>query len=631
VRDLIYVIPAAERNADGLRRLLLAHPEIRFISLAAVDLGGNDTDEKIPITHFLNHIEEYLDGGVQTDGSSVVLPGIATLNDGKVDLITDPSVNWIVDYNQEFKDPEQDLPVGTLRIASYLKHRDRLVDSRAILRQTVKSVQKRLLELLRNYPALAQAMQLDADEIREIELCAATELECWVRTPGITVETEKLAVSQGLQESYWKRTKGSVRTSLEHSLLLLEKYELYPEMGHKEVGGVKATLAGQGRFGDIMEQLEIDWKYAPALQAADNELLARITVKEVFRQHGLEVTFMAKPMEGVAGSGEHTHLSIAARMHDGSQRNLFAPVNPMEDFMSPLGWGALMGLLHNYEVIGSFVTATNDAFNRLKPGFEAPVCIVASIGHDISMPSRNRTVLVGLIRDQAKPQATRFEIRSPNPHTNTFLALAAFYQGMLDGMTYAASSGKSAAELQASLCKSAGTPDPYLDAQRAYRSEEDVFEHYSDAERQRLFGVPPANVWQALENLKRHPGKIAVLQKDGVFSPDILEAYRRAMLTRWMMELVNRIIPNNADLVRACAKVGDHHNALDSQRWDRIQTLRRRLMRDDLSHKSIFTAIKEAVAQQDYQAVSTLQEEMASLMTELRETYQRYKRNLGAT
>jgi glutamine synthetase len=630
VKDLVYVIPAAERNADGLKRLLSAHPEIRFVSLAAVDLGGNDTDEKIPVAHFLKDIEEYLGGGVQTDGSSVVLPGIATLNDGKVDLITDPSVKWIIDYNHEFKDPEQDLAVGTLRIPSFLKHRERLVDSRAILQKTIESAQASLLELLRKNPPLARAMQIDVREIKELKFCAATELECWVRTPGTTVETEKLAVSQGLQESYWKRTKGSVRSALEHSLLLLEKYELYPEMGHKEVGGVKATLAGQGRFGDIMEQLEIDWKYAPALQAADNELLARITIKEVFRQHGLEVTFMAKPIEGVAGSGEHTHVSIMAALRDGSMRNLFAPLNPQQDFLSPLGWGALMGLLRNYEVIGSFVTSTNDAFNRLKPGFEAPICIVASIGHDISMPSRNRTVLVGLIRDQGNPLATRFEVRSPNPHTNTYLAIAAFYLGMLDGMKYAASSGKSAAELQGSLCKAAGIPDPYLEADRAYRSEEDVFEHYPEGERRRLFGVPPANVWQTLENLKRYPEKTAVLQNGGVFSPDILEAYRKAMITRWTMELVNRIIPNNADFVRACVKGGDHHNALDSQRWDRIQALRHSLMRDDLNHKSIFTAIKEATEQLDHQEVSRLQEEMAKLMSELREVYQQYKRNLGA-
>ena len=44
-----------------------------------------------------------------------------------------------------------------------------------------------------------------------------------------------------------------------------------------------------------------------------------------------------------------------------------------------------MGILKNYEAIGAFITASNDAFNRLQPGFDA-VCIVASVGHDVSLP-----------------------------------------------------------------------------------------------------------------------------------------------------------------------------------------------------------------------------------------------------
>ena len=137
--EMLHVIPPSERTPAGLRRVLAAHPEVRFVSLAGVDLGGNDTDEKIPAGHFLAHLEEYLAGGVQTDGSSVVLPGIATLNDGKVDLVADPGVRWYVDHNHEHVDPSTGLHVGTLRIPSFLKHRDRFIDSRAILRSREKS------------------------------------------------------------------------------------------------------------------------------------------------------------------------------------------------------------------------------------------------------------------------------------------------------------------------------------------------------------------------------------------------------------------------------------------------------------------------------------------------------------
>ena len=48
--DLLYAIPAENHSAQDIRNVLSAHPEIRFVSLAAVDLMGNDTDEKIPIS-----------------------------------------------------------------------------------------------------------------------------------------------------------------------------------------------------------------------------------------------------------------------------------------------------------------------------------------------------------------------------------------------------------------------------------------------------------------------------------------------------------------------------------------------------------------------------------------------------
>lgn len=627
VKDRLYVIGPEDRNPVDLSIHLESHPEIRFVSLTGVDLGGNDTDEKIPVGHFLANIDEYLSGGVQTDGSSVVLPGIATLNDGKVDLIADPSVRWYVDYNPELPDPTLSVPIGTLRIPSFLKHRERLVDSRAILKHTIESVERRLLDLLRAHPAAAKAACVDPAQIDRIEVIAATELEFWVRTPRTSVATEKLSVSQVLQESYWKRTKGAVRSALEHSLLLLEQYGLEPEMGHKEVGGVKATLTGQGGFDDIMEQLEVDWRYAPALQAADNELLARIAIKETFRRHGLEVTFLAKPIEGVAGSGEHTHVSIMAVLSNGERRNLFAPRDMAQDFLSPLGWGALMGLLRNYEAVGAFVTASNDAFNRLKPGFEAPICIVASIGHNVDMPSRNRTVLAGLVRDLEKPMATRFEVRAPNPHTNTYLALAAFCQAMLDGMTWAAASGRSAKQLETEFSKRPGEPHPYLETERAYRSEEDVFEHFEAEERSRIFGQPPATVWETLVNLDRFPEKTAALQVDDVFSKEILESYRRATLLRWTTELVNRVIPDNARVVRACVRL-QGENRLDAQRWERIQAIKDDLARDDIDRKSVFTSIRDAVAAKEYAAVSDLQLDMHRRMEELAGLYHLYRRNI---
>ena len=49
---------------------------------------------------FPKNIDEFLNGiAVQTDGSSVALPGIATLNDAKIDMIVDKECDWFIDYN----------------------------------------------------------------------------------------------------------------------------------------------------------------------------------------------------------------------------------------------------------------------------------------------------------------------------------------------------------------------------------------------------------------------------------------------------------------------------------------------------------------------------------------------------
>ena len=120
-QDLLYVIPPNEYSHKEIIQLLKEHPEVQYVSLAGIDLAGNDTDEKIPIAHFMDDMESFFDGtAVQTDGSSVVLTGIATLNNGKLDIQADADVKWVIDYNWQNTDEETGRPVGTLRIPSFL-------------------------------------------------------------------------------------------------------------------------------------------------------------------------------------------------------------------------------------------------------------------------------------------------------------------------------------------------------------------------------------------------------------------------------------------------------------------------------------------------------------------------------
>ncbi|MGI6093742.1 MAG: glutamine synthetase [Negativicutes bacterium] len=630
-KDLIYYIPAKKYSKDDLINLLKSHPEIKFVSLVGIDLAGNDTDEKIPMSIFLKDMDDFFEGSaVQTDGSSVVLTGIATLNNAKVDMIADSSVNWFVDYNVEHIDEKTGKPVGTLRIPAFLIHNGLRVDSRSILAQSLDYVKDELVTLFNQYPNIPGLDHVNVDEIEDIVFTSATELEFWVKTPANKAEMAELSASQVMHEQYWQRTRGEVRTAMEQAILMLEKYGLEPEMGHKEVGGVKARMDETGHLTHVLEQLEIDWRFSTPLQVGDNELQARIIIKEVFRENGLEVTFKAKPIIGVAGSGEHTHFGIAAKMKSGKMVNLFAPTDMKKDFLSGIGYGAIMGLLKNYEAINPFISATNDSLNRLKPGFEAPVCIVTSLGHTPEIPSRNRTILAGLIRDIKNPMATRFELRSPNPYTNTYIALATIYLSVLDGVKAALKSGKSNEELLAELSKEAGVPGFYLETDRAYRSEHDVFEDYTAEERDRLFSKPPATVWENMENLKKYPEKVAVLTAGNIFREELINAFVAGALTRWKTELLKRLIPENLAIVKECQCLHDANTVADYDLYtlEKIQALRIYLAKDTFAQKSLFTRIEEAVIAGEYEAVSRLQLEMADKISELEASYSKYKKNM---
>ena len=275
----------------------------------------------------------------------------------------DKSVNWYIDYNYEHFDAQTGKMVGTLRIPCFLIHNEIFVDSRSILQNSLDYVEAQMLEMFKKHPQIAGLEHVDLSQIEKLVFTCATELEFWVKSPREDAPIEALSSSQMMQEQYWQRTRGNVRTALEQTIEMMEAYGLEPEMGHKEVGGVRGQLDANGNMTHVNEQLEIDWKYSNGLQAADNEILVRTIVKEVFRANGLEVSFLAKPIVGVAGSGEHTHVGLGCITKDGKFYNLMSPADMTKDFLSAVGFGALMGILKNYEVLNPIVSCTTDASN----------------------------------------------------------------------------------------------------------------------------------------------------------------------------------------------------------------------------------------------------------------------------
>ena len=65
MKGLLYTIEKEKHNEKDLKEILTSNPQIKFVSLMGIDLGGNATDEKIPVELFLEDINDFLESAVQ--------------------------------------------------------------------------------------------------------------------------------------------------------------------------------------------------------------------------------------------------------------------------------------------------------------------------------------------------------------------------------------------------------------------------------------------------------------------------------------------------------------------------------------------------------------------------------------
>jgi len=168
-------------------------------------------------------------------------------------------------------------------------------------------------------------------------------------------------------------------------------------------------------------QHEIDMRYAPALEMADHTLTYRLIVKEIAKKSGYHATFMPKPIFGENGSGMHTHQSLFA---DG--RNAFFDGDD-EYHLSEVGKAFIAGQLRHAREISAVFAQWVNSYKRLVPGYEAPVYVAWS--------RRNRSALIRIpLYKPGHEQATRAEIRCPDPACNPYLTFAALLHAGLEGI-----------------------------------------------------------------------------------------------------------------------------------------------------------------------------------------------------
>lgn len=165
-------------------------------------------------------------------------------------------------------------------------------------------------------------------------------------------------------------------------------------------------------------QHEIDFKYAPALYAADDITTFKLAVKTIARRHGMHATFMPKPKSGINGSGMHINISLS---RDG--KNIFTDAED-EYGLSQEAYYFLGGLMKHVYSMTAITNPLVNSYKRLVSGFEAPVHIAWSV--------KNRSPLIRI--PSLREGGMRIELRSPDPAANPYLVIALCLAAGMDGI-----------------------------------------------------------------------------------------------------------------------------------------------------------------------------------------------------
>ena len=195
----------------------------------------------------------------------------------------------------------------------------------------------------------------------------------------------------------------NLRSEMVHTM---ESLGVRCEFHHHEV-----SSGGQG---------EIDMRFQPLLQMADQMMIYKYVVKNTAWAAGKTATFMPKPIFEENGSGMHVHQSL---WKDGDplmfEQGGYA-------HLSELAKHYIGGLLAHAPALLAFCAPTTNSYRRLVPGYEAPVNLVYS--------ARNRSACVRVPMYHEAPKTKRIEFRSPDPTANPYLAFSALMLAGLDGI-----------------------------------------------------------------------------------------------------------------------------------------------------------------------------------------------------
>lgn len=355
-------------TADDIK-MSVKDNDVCFLRLAFTDINGTMKNVEVPTSQ----LDKVLANEIRFDGSSI--DGFVRIEESDMVLYPDLST-WMVL-------PWQDGTSGRIGRLTCSVHK---VDGTPFEGDPRNNL-KRILNEMKSMGYTDFEIGFEA----EFHLFKLDENGCW--TTNVCDHA-----------SYFDMTDSDEGAKCRREIVeTLEGMDFEVEAAHHEVGN---------------GQQEIDFKFDDALTTADRVQTFKMVVRTVAKKHGLCATFMAKPLEGEAGNGMHTNMSIFK-----DKRNIFYDANGKYGLSNEALY-FLNGILEHARAITAIGNPTVNSYKRLIPGYEAPVYI--------AWANKNRSPLVRI--PAAEEVTTRLELRSADPTANPYLLLAATLKAGLNGI-----------------------------------------------------------------------------------------------------------------------------------------------------------------------------------------------------
>jgi len=171
-------------------------------------------------------------------------------------------------------------------------------------------------------------------------------------------------------------------------------------------------------------QHEISTPHRPALQAADEQLLVRETIRGLATSHGMAASLAPKPWPENAGNGCHIHFSLWDA--DGS-RNRFHDASAA-DRLSAEARSFIAGVLAHLPGLCGLTAPSFNSYHRIIPQYWAGAFVCW--GHD----NREAPVRVPSVFWGMEEASTNAELKAADASCNPYLALGGLIAAGLDGL-----------------------------------------------------------------------------------------------------------------------------------------------------------------------------------------------------